>query len=129
MVPNITHNWVVVFHPGADAMGKLGSVPVVLSFHKVNPSASVPHIVSILQPFCMILRLLISFCLLRYLNFNPPYSCRFLASRAPSSGSTSIHSFNIGLVTIYWYIVFCQRSTYVSTSSSPASFITSTNSK
>ena len=52
MAPKLTHNRVVVFHPGEEAMVPLGSVHMVFNCSIVNPSTSVPHIVSIFQHFC-----------------------------------------------------------------------------
>ena len=57
MVPNLTHDWSVVFHPVSEDNGMLGSVLMTLSCYVVNPYVSVPHIVSIFQPFHPILNI------------------------------------------------------------------------
>ena len=66
MVPNITHTWVLMSHPRAEAQGKISSVPMVLSCYIVKLSASVHCIIFIFWRFLQLLRLLHPFRLTKF---------------------------------------------------------------
>ena len=86
MIPKLTHNKPVVFHPRAEATGPTWLIPMLFSCYTVIPHASVSHLVSILWPFRPILFLFCPYHWIQYfkvLLYLIPPSIGHLRSRSP----------------------------------------------